>query len=78
MLYSQFTLLEKQGSCSIVVYALIYFAHVGYLALTIYRMAISKPVLMLVPAMVWSALLGQTFVTLERICFGMHSRIGHL
>ena len=35
MLYSQFTLLEKQGSCSIVVYALLYFVHVGYLALTI-------------------------------------------
>ena len=35
MLYSQFTLLEKQGSCSIVVYALLYFAHVGYLAVTI-------------------------------------------
>ena len=35
MLYSLFTLLEKQGSCSIVVYALLYFAHVGYLALTI-------------------------------------------
>ena len=37
MLYSQFTLLEKQGSCSIVVYALLYFAHVGYLALTIWN-----------------------------------------
>ena len=35
MLYSLFTLLEKQGSCSIVVYPLLYFAHVGYLALTI-------------------------------------------
>ena len=35
MLYSQFTLLEKQGSCSIFIYALIYLAHVGYLAFTI-------------------------------------------
>ena len=35
MLYSQLALLDKQRSCSIVAYALPYFAHVGYLALTL-------------------------------------------